>query len=190
MSAKNFYKILTEDELFTLIKNDKSAEGEFYRRYKIRVKWLIKNYRLNTLEREDLIQEGMIGLFQAIQSYDPQKGVKFSTYSGTCIRNRILNSLNELIRHRKAVDVGRDMDEIIARHNPEAEMIDSDRGELLKQATESLTPLEKQVLDGYLLKKSYKLIAKELEISDKKVDNILVKIRGKLAKLIRRGSDS
>jgi RNA polymerase sporulation-specific sigma factor len=59
----------------------------------MKVKWLIKNYRLNSNEREDLIQEGMIGLFSAINTYDKSRRIKISTYAQVCIKNRITNAL-------------------------------------------------------------------------------------------------
>jgi RNA polymerase sporulation-specific sigma factor len=190
MAKKSFYKILTDDELFLLLKNDKSAENEFYRRYKIRVKGFLKNYRLNSLEREDLIQEGMIGLFHAIETYDTEKNVKFSTYSNVCIKNRIYNSLHSLWAHKKKFDDQKDIEEIESRNNPESDTISTEISEELKAGISSLTGLERKVLDEYMGRKSYKSIASELEISTKKVDNILMKIKSKLSRYIQGKNDT
>ena len=183
---KNFYRILTDDELFVLLSTDRNAEAEFYRRYKIKVKHLLRSYRLNSLEREDLIQEGMIGLFRAIQTYDPSRGIQFSTYATVCIRNRILGSLDLLWHHKKNIDQNRDIEEIVSARNPESDTIEQSVSDFLREAVEALEGLEKEVLDRYMEGKSYKTIAGELAISTKKVDNILMKIKAGLSERIRR----
>jgi RNA polymerase sporulation-specific sigma factor len=184
MPKKSFYKILTDDELFVLLKNDKNAENEFYKRYKIKVKSFLRNYKLNALEREDLIQEGMIGLFHAIETFDKKKGFKFSTYSNTCIRNRIYNALDYLWQHKKKIDNEKDIEEIVSNNDPESDSIQTELSENLETAVANLTDLEQKVLDRYLNNKSYKVIAGELEITSKKVDNILMKVKSKLAKYL------
>jgi RNA polymerase sporulation-specific sigma factor len=181
MPKKNFYRSLTDDELFTLLKNDRRAESEFYRRYKIKVKGFVKNYKLNILEREDLIQEGMIGLFHAIETYDSKKGAQFSTYSSVCIRNRILNALDELWKHKKKIDEQKDIEEIVSKDNPESKTILTEQVKSFEHALAELSQLEQKVLVRYLGGKSYKVIAAELEISPKKVDNIMMKIKSRLS---------
>lgn len=181
MPKKNFYRVLTDDELFALLKNDKKAEMEFYRRYKIKVKGFVKNYKLNILEREDLIQEGMIGLFHAIETYDKGKGAQFSTYSSVCIRNRILNALDDLWKHKKKIDEQKDIEEIVSRDNPETETLLTEQVKSFESAISALSSLEQKVLFRYLNNKSYKVIAAELEISPKKVDNIMMKIKSRLS---------
>ncbi len=189
MPKKSFYKILTDNELFLLIKNNHLAENEFYRRYKIKVKGLIKNYRLNSLEREDLIQEGMIGLFQAIESFDKQKGVKFSTYSMVCIKNRIYNSLNSIWKHKKKIDEEKDIEEIVSGNNPESDTIKSELSVNIENAISHLSELEQKIIEKYLNNMSYKNIASELEISTKKVDNILMKIKLKLTRYLNESQN-
>jgi RNA polymerase sporulation-specific sigma factor len=181
----NYYRILTDDELFSIIKNDKNAENEFYKRYKNRVRNILRRYKIYSFEREDLIQEGMIGLFQAIENYDKKRGVKFSTYANVCIKNRIINALNLSWQHRKNIDEDQDIEEIVSVNNPENYTIDTEYSELMKNGVKSLNETEQKVLAKYLENKSYKTIASELEISTKKVDNILVKIRMKLTAYIK-----
>jgi RNA polymerase sporulation-specific sigma factor len=183
--AENYYSILTDDELLSIIKKDKNAENEFYKRYKNRVMNILRKYRIYLLEREDLIQEGMIGLFQAIENYDKKRGVKFSTYANVCIKNRILNALNFFWQHRKNIDEDKDIEDIVSVYNPENYTIDTEYSELIRKGVRNLNTLEQTVLEKYLDDKSYKTIASELEISTKKVDNILVRIRKKLTSYIR-----
>lgn len=185
MIRRNFYRALTDEELFAMIKADKKAEAEFYRRYKFKVKAILKNYKLNTLEREDLIQEGMIGLFQAIATYDPAKGAQFSTYSGVVIRNRILNALNDLWKHKKKIDEQKDVDDLVARDNPETDTIKTEQVQSFEKALKLFDGIERKVLAGYLNNRSYRDIAQDLAITTKKVDNILMKIKAKLTALVR-----
>lgn len=181
MANRIFYKSLTDDELYILIRKDRAAESEFYRRFKIRVKFFLKNYSLNSLEREDLIQEGMIGVFQALQTFDPAKGIRFSTYSSVCIKNRIKNALESLFVHKKRFDQNSDIENIVSEQTPESVTIALEMTEKLKNNIRRLEDTEKSVLSLYLAGKSYKDMAQELAISTKKVDNILRKIKQKLA---------
>lgn len=185
MPSKKEIEEYSDEELIELIGKTNEAENEFYRRYKRRVRWFIRNYRLNSLEREDLIQEGMIGLFDAIATFDPGKGFKFSTYATTCIRNRINNAFNALYSQNKKLDTRQDVEEIISDDDPEQDAILWESMELIENAVKGLEEIEKKVLIKYIDKKSYQQIADELDISTKKVDNILSKIKNKLSKKLK-----
>lgn len=183
--SKNFYKILTDEELLSLLSSDKLAEEEFYNRYKERVKNLVSKYKLNSLEKQDLIQEGMIGLFQAIENYDKNLGIKFSTYSRRCIENRIKNALSTLWKHKKKeVSTEEKLDELVEIRNPESKMLESDFLSNVQAFLETFSEIERDVIRLFLEDKSYKAIGEELGVSIKKVDNILRKVRKKLSSFI------
>ncbi|MCX7820096.1 MAG: sigma-70 family RNA polymerase sigma factor [Brevinematales bacterium] len=183
---KKFYEILTEEELFSLIKYDKIAEKEFYSRYKRKVKNIVKNYQINSLEREDLIQEGMIGLFKAIETFDEKMKVKFSTYAKKCIENQIKNALNVLWKHKKAeLSSEEKLDELIEINDPEIKTIEDEAERNIQRYIENFETIERLVIEKFIDGKKYKEIAEELNISVKKVDNILSKVRKKLAEYIR-----
>jgi RNA polymerase sporulation-specific sigma factor len=187
MPRKRDYKELSDEELFDLIGKDKKAQNEFYFRYKEKVKWFLSKYRLDSLQREDLIQEGMIGLFNAIDTYDKSKGIKFSTYSSVCIKNRINNALGSLWNVNKKIDSsGKDLEEVTEEHNPEDDVMIGEVSEKIEQAVLNLADIEKRVLSMYLDKKTYQEIALSLAISTKKVDNILMKIKSKLGEKIKQ----
>lgn len=181
MIRNQFYRILTDDELLVLLPTDRLAEEEFYRRYKYRIRRMISKYKLNPIEREDFIQEGMIGLFHAIQTFDASRGVKFYTYAMTCLRNRILNFLDSHIRHQSRFDPNEPREDIPGTQNPEKDYLNSQLSDSLQKAFETLSPIEQAVAERYSMGKSYKIIAEELDISTKKVDNLLLKIKKKLS---------
>ncbi len=184
---KELYVNWNEDELFLHLKENPKIEAEFYRRYKRKVKWILRGYRLNSGEREDLIQEGMIGLFNAIQNYDPVRGNKFSTYSQVCIRNKINTALRSIISTNRKEESTEDMDDIgVPRdvHSPEDSYFLGEVSDKIERLVLDLGDLDKQILIRYLEKKTYVQIGKELAISTKKVDNILMKIKSGLAKKI------
>lgn len=184
MSQNEQYKDLADEELLEIIKADKNAENEFYERYKNKVKYFIRKHRLNSLEREDLIQEGMIGLFNAIETFDKSKGVKFATYASVCIKNRIYNSVNSMWTRKKNEGFLGEDEEVAMEFSPEEDVIIREISEDLKNAILKLGKREKKILELYLDKKSYQEIASSLDISTKKVDNILMKIKNILAEKV------
>ncbi|NPU99883.1 MAG: sigma-70 family RNA polymerase sigma factor [Brevinematales bacterium] len=184
MSQNEHYKDLADEELLGIIKSDKNAENEFYERYKNKVKYFIRKHRLNSLEREDLIQEGMIGLFNAIETFDTSKGVKFATYASVCIKNRIYNTVNSMWTRKKNEGFLGEDEDVAMEFSPEEDVIIREISEDLKNAILELSKREKKVLELYLDKKSYQEIASSLDISTKKVDNILMKIKSILAEKV------
>ncbi|MGC8764468.1 MAG: sigma-70 family RNA polymerase sigma factor [Brevinematia bacterium] len=184
---RSFYEILTDEELFTLLPYDRIAEREFYKRYKKKVVNIIKKYKLNSLEREDLIQEGMIGLFKAIHTFNEGLGIKFSTYSKKCIENQIKNALNTFWKYKlNEVSSDEKIDELIELRSPELKAIEEDYNDRIMDFIKGFEKLEQGVIEKFLEGKSYRTIASELGISIKKVDNILSKIRKRLAEYIRQ----
>jgi len=126
----------------------------------------------------------MIGLFNAIETFDTSKGVKFATYASVCIKNRIYNSVNSMwTRKRNEGFLGED-EEVPVDFSPEEDVIIREFSEDLKNAILKLSKREKNVLELYLDKKSYQEIASSLDISTKKVDNILMKIKSILAEKV------
>ena len=140
------YTKLNDDELINLIKTDKLAETELYNRYKNKVKLFVYRYKLGTNEREDLIQEGMIGLFKAIETYESDRDVLFSTYANVCIKNRIYNHLDFYIRQKKHIDNSADMDEIVSLANPENQMLSTELIDTIETIINSITDIEKKVI--------------------------------------------
>lgn len=157
----------------------------------LRYNWLVRvccrPLFLMGASHEDLLQEGMLGLVLAIQSYCPERGASFRTYAERCIRNRVISAVRSAASGRHAalnsavpLDAETD-DQPSYEGDPETRMIDTDAfHERLRRYQDMLSPLERQVLDLYLQGMSYEEISLQLHRSGKSVDNAIQRIRKKL----------
>lgn len=140
-----------------------------------------------SLEVEDVMQEGLIGLLDAVKSFLPEKEVKFSTYASVCIDNRIKKAIskvttqkNEVLNKSLSLD---DFSSVIAVSSNDPQNIYIEKEMLLgfkKQLNTILSSLERKVLTLYLAGQSYDFMAHSLGISVKSVDNALQRVRRKL----------
>ena len=191
-----------EDELLAVLAKagDATASDELYHRYKNIVRGKARPYFLVGADRDDLIQEGMIGLFKAIRDFSDEKNSAFRPFAEICITRQILTAIKQATRNKhkplnsydslyeSVYDDGSEkqlMDMIESRTalDPEELYIKQELHESLMQTVEkSLTEYERAVLDGFLDGRSYSEIAAELGHSTKSVDNALQRIRKKLEK--------
>jgi len=145
-------------------------------------------------DSEDLIQEGMIGLMNAVRQYDVEKSASFSTFAEHCIRNRLYSAIQSAsrLKHIPLNDSisfeSPQFDESQAGvscylRDPEELLIAREHfNELAQQIRGSLSEFEAEVLEHYLEGLSYQEIGKILQRSAKSVDNAVQRIRKKLAK--------
>ncbi len=161
--------------------------------YKPLVTSVARRYFLVGAEPEDLIQEGMIGLYKAIQTFDPLKQTSFKTFALLCIKSQIQSAIKSANRNKNRVlnevmleDNEEQMYLVISKDpNPEDRVINrEDYMQTKKEINKSLSLLEKQILKQYLLGKNYQQIADTLCLDKKSVDNGLNRIRKKLAHLL------
>ena len=138
-----------------------------------------------TLEREDAIQEATYALYSAVKNYKSGKS-SFSTFAMLCIKRSLFLSFKKTNRQKDVPDdlvTSLDSVEIADCNSPEKIFFDR---ESLKSLTDSirleLSGLEYSVLTLFLEGKSYSQIADELVISEKSVNNALIRIRKKLKK--------
>lgn len=181
----------------------RQALEELIERYKNLVRKKARAYFLIGGDPEDLIQEGMIGLYKGILDYNESKG-SFSSFLSLCIERQILTAVRSAAREKhmplnQAVSylqtqVDEDGNEtqlleMIADPgslSPEQEIVGQEgRQDLLLQLQKALSPMEYRVLSLYLSGLSYRQIAKSLEISPKSADNALQRIRQKTTRIIR-----
>ena len=202
-------QIPTADEALCSLaaSGDRIAEEALVMRYNRLVRVCARPYFLAGGDSEDLIQEGMVGLLNAIREYDPGKGSSFRTYAETCIRNRILSAIRAAARDKHTplnhyvsyetplLDGNTDSYPLSAsrqpQQNPEDMLISrEERRERLGTLKGQLSGFEAQILDLYLRGLSYVEIASEVDRSPKAVDNAVQRIRRKVAQHLSSGDFS
>ena len=197
------YEILTNEELALLSqKGDDNAISTLLYRFKDKVKAFSRPFFLVGADSEDLIQEGMIGLYKAIGNYSSERAASFKTYAFICIRGQIQDAiksanrkkhkfLNDYISLYSSVyedDNGSgEYIELLKSDepNPEQRLIQDEKSKAFyAMITSAFNEQELQVLRSFLTGASYEAIAKSVGITTKKVDNTLAKIRRELNKIL------
>lgn len=134
------------------------------------------------LDFDDAVQEGIIGLFSAIEHYHPGQSAAFPTYAAVCIRNAIFSAKKAAGRKKHApLNQSVPLQEDQSTPGPEEQAIASEQvTAALNKAQTLLSPLEKEVLQLYLAGYSHRQIAARISKSEKAVENALARIRRKL----------
>lgn len=169
---------------------DSAAENEILIKYSALVKSIARSYYVIGVDNDDIIQSGMIGLMNAVRSYDTQNGsATFKTYATTCIHNLIKTTLRK--HQSKSNDIAPlsailDMTDGI---DIEDEYAKNESGQMLLTAIESvLNERERSVLQLFLNAMSYQEISDKLSITKKQVDNTIYLMRKKIKKLLDKGN--
>ncbi len=151
-----------------------------------RINYLASHYASFGIEFDDLVQEGLIGLFSAVERFDENEEAQFSTYAYRCITNGILSAVRSASRKKHLpLNTALPLCETITTVSTEQMAINNEQYQALrKRIDEELTRLEKQVLFAYLDGVDYRNIAKHCNITTKSVDNALFRVRKKLANRI------
>lgn len=176
-------------------------------KYKGLVKKKARSMFLLGADTEDLIQEGMIGLFKAVRDYDAEREASFSTFAQLCVARQIYTAVEASMRKKHAplnsyisfdagdencegsLEESSEFSEMASRGigNPESMIIDRERKELLEQLiARELSAFEKQVLDLFLSGMGYAEIARVLDRDEKSTDNALQRLRTKIRKALQR----
>ena len=172
-------------------------------KYKYLVRSKAQSMYILGADTEDLIQEGMIGLFKAVRDYDCGRDASFYTFAELCISRQMytavqasqrkkhapLNTYISLYGEQKEKGEGAPLEEILssgAGSNPETLFLDKERMEYLEgEIDKELSTFEKQVLDLYLTGMSYSQIAKVLGKEEKSTDNALQRVKAKIKKILK-----
>lgn len=197
---KRDYHLMDDDELIQLLRDGESAVTDYFMdKYKYLVRSKAGSMHILGGDRDDLIQEGMIGLFKALRDYDMGRDASFSTFASLCISRQMYTAvqasgrkkhspLNNYISLSQTSDDGErgEMMELLnglSSESPEQALIDRENMELLLERIDSiLSPLERQVLELHLTGMDYIEIARVLGRNPKSTDNALQRIRSKLRK--------
>ena len=196
------FEKMSENDIINLAQNKEDSAMEYLlEKYKPLVRQKTRKLFLIDGDKDDLIQEGMIGLFKAVRDYQVGKDAAFRTFADLCIsrqlysaikksnrlKNQPLNSYvsiysdefsdaDELAGDRTVISSGSDN---IA--NPEAIMIDRENAiDMQNKMFDKLSKMEREVLKRYLEGMTYQEIAADMEKSPKSIDNALQRIKGKI----------
>lgn len=140
----------------------------------------VKKFSTLCLEDDDVRQEALIALYNATRKYSFDKSVSFGAYAKVCVNNRLISYVRKQYSKQKSKKLSQK--EYIA---PQAKLLDTQNAEkLMDFAEKRLTSLEKRVFEKYLQKLPYTVIAQQLSISEKSVDNAIYRIKAKLKKFL------
>lgn len=206
-STCNFADMSDEDLVILSKQGNGTATDYIIEKYKNFVKSKARTYFLIGADKEDIIQEGMIGLYKAIRDYDSQRLSSFRGFAELCITRQIITAiktatrqkhipLNSYISLNKAAyddESERMLIDLISENeklNPEEIMITKERlGSVLKKMSSVLSKYEWKVMNLFLDGKSYVEIAKKLGKSEKSIDNALQRIKKKVEKHLNNKSE-
>lgn len=197
------YNQLTDEQIISQIKQgDEQALTYLINKYKELVNIKIGKFFMIGAEKEDIMQEGMIGLFKAIKNYDPEKQNAFKTFANMCIERQLITAIKTSNRQKHIpLNSYLSLNTSAYENNEEdsVELIDTFDSKTIEDPLEtimkeeyykeiqstidkSLSTFEKQVLDRFMKGESYNVIAKRLDSPVKSVDNAIQRIRKKAVK--------
>ncbi len=180
-------------------RGEQSASEYLLYKYRNLVRTRVKSYFLVGAEKEDLLQVGMIGLWQAIIDFRCDKAISFPAFAKVCIQRHIITAIKTATRQKQmplntslslespSEDSGPDwnLSDIIPAtemQDPEELVIQSEDTKVLHEMLQQvLSDFEWNVLAGYQIGKSYREIAVELRCKTKSVDNALARIKRKVS---------
>lgn len=168
-------------------------------KYRGLVRTKTRSYFLMGAEKDDLLQIGMIGLWQAVMDYSPEQEISFLSFARICIERHVITAIKTATRHKQSLlnnavsleycteesDTDFNLAEILISDtelDPEEMLLKREDRRSLQEALKSLlSPFEWQVLKRYHTGKTYREIARELECNTKSIDNALGRIKRKVA---------
>ena len=197
------YAEFTDEQIVEMSHNgDSSAEEYLLDKYKNFVRSKARSYFLVGADHEDIVQEGMIGLYKAIRDYRPDKLSSFRAFAELCITRQIITAIKTATRQRHIplnnyVSLNKPLydeesdrtllDVIIEGRtsDPEEMIINMENvGNIRAKISEVLSGLEQEVLNAYLDGRSYQEIAESLGRHVKSIDNALQRVKRKLEKYL------
>ena len=199
------YEAETDESLVELINGgDSEAMDYLMNKYKNLVRGRARTLFLVGADKEDLIQEGMIGLYKAIRNYDTLKNVSFRNFAELCIsrqmysaikgsntqKNQPLNNYISIDSMEVSEDRENPMEQLMGinfekNKNPEQLVLDKEAASVLEYTLVGhLSEMEKQVLHFYMKDMNYNQIAAALGKEPKAVDNALQRIKKKLTQVL------
>lgn len=196
------FEKMSENDIINLAQKRENAAMEYLlEKYKPLVRQKTRKLFLIDGDKDDLIQEGMIGLFKAVRDYQVGKDAAFRTFADLCISRQLYSAIKKSNRLKNQPlnsyvsiysDAFSDADELAGDRtvissgsdniaNPEAIMIDRENAiDMQNKMFDKLSKMEREVLKRYLEGMTYQEIAADMEKSPKSIDNALQRIKGKI----------
>ena len=197
------YEEMTDEQIVQLAQaGEEPALVYLLNKYKNFVRSKARSYFLIGADHEDIVQEGMIGLFKAIRDYREDRLSSFRAFAELCITRQIITAiktatrqkhipLNSYVSLNKPIydeESDRTLLDVITEGylaNPEDVLINREDMSLIEvRIAQSLSPLERQVLAKYLQGKRYQEISRDMKRQIKSIDNALQRVKRKLAKIM------
>ena len=202
-SVTDNYKNMSDEDLITVIKSgDKFALEFLIEKYKELVNMKVSKFFMIGAEKEDIVQEGLIGLFKAIKNYNPDMQNSFKTFANLCIERQLITAIKSSNRQKHMPlnsylslnttayedDEDSNLLDIFDSHQIEDPLDTITKKEYYKTVEvaidKSLSDFEKKVLNRYMQGESYVQIAEKLDAPVKSIDNAIQRIRKKAIKNI------
>jgi RNA polymerase sporulation-specific sigma factor len=200
---QNRYEQLEDEMIVELVhQGDSEALDYLIHKYKNFVRAKARSYFLVGADREDIVQEGMIGLYKAIRDFKEEKQSSFKAFAELCITRQMITAIKMATRQKhiplncyvsldKPIyedDCARTLMDVLSgtkMTNPEELIINREEFDHIEgKMTELLSDLERKVLLLYLEGRSYQEISEELNRHVKSIDNALQRVKRKLEKYI------
>ena len=197
--------LLQDEELVRLSRSDSKAMDYLLNKYKGVVLSCSKSLFILGGDNQDLVQEGMIGLFKAIRDFDEHKKIKFSTFAQICVKRNIYTAITNSnspkndplnkglsISHTDSSDdddylknLSTDELGLSEIYNPEDNVINKEKyDEIIDFMSKELSKLEYQVIDLYIIGLTTSEIAKVLGKNEKTTDNAFQRAKNKIRKFL------
>ena len=204
-STDNYGKLTDEEIILQIKQGDEQALTYLLNKYKELVNVKVGKYFMVGAEKEDIVQEGMIGLFKAIKTFNAEKQNTFKTFANMCIERQLITAIKTSNRQKhmplnsylslnlSAYDNNEDDDSVELIDTFDSKTIEDPLETITKKEyyeeiqeviEKSLSKFEKQVLERYIKGESYIAIAEKLDSPVKSVDNAIQRIRKKAIKSI------
>ena len=197
-SLNNNYKEMSDEGLVNASKSgDKNALEYLINKYKELVNMKVSKYFIIGAEKEDIIQEGLIGLYKAIKSYSGDKQNSFKTFANMCIERQLITAIKSSNRQKHMpLNSYLSLNESAYENDEETSLFDTFNSHQIEDPLETITKqeyyksveiaidkslsnFEKQVLNRYMQGESYIQIAEKLDTPVKSIDNAIQRIRKK-----------
>lgn len=189
---------MTDEEMINLIsQGNNELLDELINRYQDLVKMKSSKFFMYGAENNDLIQEGLIGLYKAIRDFNTQRNITFKTFANMCIERQLITAIKTANRQKhiplnsaisinatvSSEDDEREVGELIKSNlveDPSDALVKTEYyNNIYKAIDDSLSKHEKEVLLQYQTGKTYAQIAKVLDCKEKSVDTAMTRIRRK-----------